>query len=441
MQPSSDVNYRQLLIDSYLAAVAAADPLKIVAGFLPSHDHIKLFKKTTVIGAGKAAASMAMAVENYWPRDQSLDGLVITRYGHSLPCQRVQVIQAGHPVPDEAGAEAAQTIYDLASKAGEDELLLVLISGGGSSLLSLPSGDVPMADLKALTSQLLACGAPIQDMNVVRKHLSRIQGGRLAQVCKATIMTLIISDVVGDDLSAIASGPTVPDPSTFADAIAILKKFQIIAPAAIQTRLQRGVEGRIAETPKVGDACFSRCSSYLIATAKASLAAAGNVFEAAGVQILNMGDDVEGEAREVGQSFAHRLPDYAKLRAHFGKPLAIISGGECTVTLLAQPAGHDKPRGGRCSEFLLGFTAAVDQVFYERIYGLAADTDGIDGSETNAGALMTPRTFSKAAEKGVLAAAFLARNDAYGYFEAMDDLVTVGPTLTNVNDYRVILLL
>jgi glycerate 2-kinase len=443
MQPSTEANYRQLLIDSYLAAVAAADPLKIVAGFLPSYDRIKKFKKTTVIGAGKASASMAMAVENYWPSDCKLDGLVVTRYGHSLPCQRIQVIEAGHPVPDDAGAVAAQTIYDLAANASEDELLLVLISGGGSSLLSLPADDVPMADLKALTSQLLACGAPIQDMNVVRKHLSRIQGGRLAQVCKATVIALVISDVVGDDLSAIASGPTVPDPSTFADAQGILKKFNVNPPQTIQSRLQRGADGQIPETPKAGDACFARCENHLIATAKASLAAAGKVFETAGVSTLVLGDDIEGEAREVGRGFALQVPKYIVQQAQTGKPLAIISGGECTVTLLPQLAGSAKPRGGRCSEFLLGFVNAVDELhglMRDRIYGLAADTDGVDGSETNAGALMTPQTFSKAKELGLPSADYLARNDAYGYFAATNDLVTVGPTLTNVNDYRVILL-
>jgi glycerate 2-kinase len=439
MQPSKEVNYRQLLIDSYLAAVAAADPLKIVAGFLPRHDRIKQFKKTTVVGAGKAAASMAMAVENYWPSDYALDGLVITRYGHSLPCQRIQVIEAGHPVPDEAGALAAQTIYDLAANAGHDELLLVLISGGGSSLLSLPADDVPMADLKALTSQLLACGAPIQDMNVVRKHLSRIQGGRLAQVCKATMITLVISDVVGDDLSAIASGPTVPDPSTFADAQAILERFSIAAPLTITTRLQRGADGQIPETPKAGDACFARCENHLIATAKASLAAGAKILETAQVSTVVLGDDFEGEAREVGQRFAARLPEYVAMQAKTGRPLAIVSGGECTVTLLPQPAGSPKPRGGRCSEFLLGFVNAVDEPLQHCVYGLAADTDGIDGSEANAGALMTPRTFQNAKDEGLHSEAYLARNDAYGYFAAINDLVTVGPTLTNVNDYRVIL--
>jgi glycerate 2-kinase len=444
MQPKTEQDFRQLLIDSYLAAVAAADPLKIVARFLPSHDEILKFRKTTVVGAGKAAASMAMAVENYWPSASPLHGLVITRYGHSLPCKQIRVVQAGHPVPDEAGELAAQEIFDAVANAGSDELVIVLISGGGSSLLSLPAGDIPMSDLKALTQMLLASGAPIQDMNVVRKHLSRIQGGRLAQASRAKIITLVISDVVGDDLSAIASGPTVPDPSTYSDAWAILQKYKVQPPESIRNRLERGMQGLEAETPKPGDTCFAKCESHLIATAMASLASAAQVFKSAGIDTLVLGDDIEGEASEVGQEFAQRLPTYQGQRVG-GKPLAVISGGECTVTLKPPTIGAAKARGGRCSEFLLGFVHALHDsnlnAFAGSVCGLAADTDGIDGSESNAGALMTSTTLMRAAEFAVDSGDHLAANDAYGYFAALDDLVTIGPTLTNVNDYRVILLL
>jgi glycerate 2-kinase len=443
MQPKTEQDFRQLLIDSYLAAVAAADPLKIVARFLPSHDDLKKYSKTTVVGAGKAAASMAMAVENYWPQGSSLDGVVITRYGHALPCKHIRVVQAGHPVPDEAGELAAQEIFDVVANAASDELVIVLISGGGSSLLSLPSADIPMSDLKALTQMLLASGAPIQDMNVVRKHLSRIQGGRLAQASRAKIITLVISDVVGDDLSAIASGPTVPDPSTYADAWAILKKYKVQPPESIRHRLERGMQGLETETPKPGDACFAKCESHLIATAMASLGNAAQVFKSAGIDTLVLGDDIEGEASAVGKEFARDLPKYQKQRVG-GKPLAVISGGECTVTLKPRPVGAPKARGGRCSEFLLGFVQALHDPtlnsFAGNVCGLAADTDGIDGSESNAGALMTATTLTRAAAASVSAGDHLAANDAYGYFAALDDLVTIGPTLTNVNDYRVILL-
>lgn len=443
MQPKTEADFRQLLIDSYLAAVAAADPLKIVASFLPSYEDLTKYSKTTVVGAGKAAASMAMAVENYWPQGNALDGVVITRYGHALPCKNIRVIQAGHPVPDEAGEVAAQEIFDRVANADQDELVIVLISGGGSSLLSLPADDIPMSDLKALTQMLLASGAPIQDMNVVRKHLSRIQGGRLAQASRAKIITLVISDVVGDDLSAIASGPTVADPSTYADAWAILQKYKVQPPESIRLRLERGVQGLESETPKPGDACFSKCESYLIATAMASLGSAAQVFKNAEFDTLVLGDDIEGEASEVGQEFAKRLPIYQAQRVT-GKPLAVISGGECTVTLKPRAFGTAKARGGRCSEFLLGFVQALQDAtlnaFTGTVFGLAADTDGIDGSESNAGALMTSTTMTRAAAAALSAADHLAANDAYGYFAALDDLVTIGPTLTNVNDYRVILL-
>jgi glycerate 2-kinase len=440
MQPSSEAEFRQLIVDSYLAAVAAADPLKIVAGFLPAHNALQDFKKTIVVGAGKAAASMAMAVENYWPKDAPLSGLVVTRYGHGLPCTKIDVIQAGHPVPDEAGEKAAQTIFDLVADASPDDLVIVLVSGGGSSLLSLPVPEVPMSDLKRLTQNLLASGAPIQDMNVVRKHLSRIQGGRLAQICKAKMLTLVISDVVGDDLSAIASGPTVPDPSTYADAIAVLAKYKVEPPNSIRARLDRGQNGLETETPKPGDACFAKGETHLIATAIASLNAGAQVFERAGVKAISLGDNIEGEASLVGQQFVQRLTEFASSKSA-GKALAIISGGECTVTLKPRTSDAAKARGGRCSEFLLGCLVGLEASdFKGQVYGLAADTDGIDGSQDNAGALFTTSSQGRAAALNLPAKEFLDRNDAYGFFHALGDLVSTGPTLTNVNDYRVILL-
>jgi len=425
------MNPRALLVDSFNAAVAAADPLRIVAAHLPGPPA----GKTRVVGAGKAAAAMARAVELAWPEQAPLSGEVITRYGHGLATQRVAVIEAGHPVPDEAGEQAAARILEQAAGLGPDDLLLALISGGGSSLLSLPVESVPMADLKAVTRQLLASGAPIQEMNIVRKHLSRIQGGRLAQATRARVCALVISDVAGDEVSAIGSGPCAPDPSTYADAIDVLSRWRVEAPERVAAHLARGARGEVEETPKPGNPMFSRIENRLIASAHRSLEAAAATFEAAGVRAVILGDTVTGEARDVAQVMAALVREIRLHDAPFKAPVALISGGECTVTL---PAGAVNPgRGGRCSEFLLALHDALGGL--PGIHAIAADTDGIDGVEDNAGALIDPTTAARAAASGLDARRVLDRHDAWSFFSTLGDLVVTGPTRTNVNDYRAIL--
>jgi glycerate 2-kinase len=424
---------RALLLRSFNAAVAAADPLQMLSAFLPPAHEIAAIGRTVVVGAGKAAASMALAVERHWPAQAPLDGLVVTRYAHGAPCQRVRVVEAGHPVPDEAGERAAAEILALASSLRGEDLLLVLVSGGGSSLLSLPVDAVPIADLKAVTRAMLASGAPIQDMNVVRKHLSRIQGGRLAQATRARVLALVVSDVAGDDLSAIASGPCAPDPSTYRDAIDVLARWRVDVPASVAAHLAAGTRGEVPETPKPGDALFARVEHRMTATAHRSLEAAAAVFEQAGVRAAVLGDTITGEARDVAQVMAAIAREICAHDQPFARPVALVSGGECTVTV------RGKGRGGRCAEFLLALARELAQV--EGVFAIAADTDGIDGSEDNAGAVVLPDTLARAAELGLDARALLDDNDAYGFFAALGDLVITGPTRTNVNDYRAILLL
>jgi len=418
---------RELLVGSFHAALAAADPSKIVGAHLPPPPR----GRTVVVGAGKAAASMAAAVESHWPADAALQGIVITRYAHGVPTRRIRVVEAGHPVPDEKGQEAAREILETARSLGEDDLLLVLVSGGGSSLLALPAEGVAMEDLKQVTRALLASGAPIQDMNTVRKHLSAIQGGRLAAVTRARVHALVISDVTGDDPTHIASGPCAPDPTTYGDALDILARFGVDPPAAIRRHLERGAAGEIAETPKPGDAAFARAENRVIATAHQSLLAAATFFQGHGVASMVLGDSVTGESREVAKVYG-ALAREVRFHGHPAKPpVALISGGETTVTL------RGNGRGGRCTEFLLSL--AVDLQGLERTWAIACDTDGIDGSEDNAGAVLSPDALSRAATMGVSAKKLLAGNDGYGFFSALGELVVTGPTRTNVNDYRVIL--
>ena len=423
------MNPRTLLIESFHAAVGAADPLKIVPQHLPPAPA----GRTLVVGAGKAAAAMALAVEQNWPPGSPLDGLAITRYRHGLLTNRIKAIEAGHPVPDESGEKATREILRRVKSLGANDLLLVLVSGGGSSLLSLPAEGIGMEELKATTKELLRCGAPIQDMNTVRKHISSIHGGRLAAACKARVLALIISDVTGDDPTHIGSGPSAPDPSTYQDALDIIARYGINAPPPVMAHLRRGAGGDIAETPKPGDKLFARVESRVIATAQGSLAAAAAYFRAQGIAPVVLGDSVTGEASEVAKVYAALA---RQIRAHeepFKPPLALISGGECTVTL------RGKGRGGRCSEFLLSLAIELDGM--REAYALACDTDGIDGSEDNAGALLAPDSLARAAAAGLSAKKLLANNDAYGFFEVLDDLVVTGPTRTNVNDYRAILVL
>jgi glycerate 2-kinase len=401
---------KQLLEASFRAAVTAADPLKMLAPHLPSAPRGRTF----VAAAGKAAASMALAVENGWPAAAALDGIAVTRYQHGLPTRRLRVIEAGHPVPDEAGEQAARAILQAAGNLEPDDLLLALLSGGGSSLLALPAPGVSMAQLKALTAQLLRSGADIQEINTVRKHLSAIQGGRLAAACRARVLALIISDVTGDDPTHIASGPCTPDPTTCADAAAVLAKYRI------------AFSGQFSETPKPGDAVFARVENRVVATAYRSLEAAAEVFRRQGIEPVILGDTITGEAREVAA-------DMARLVRRTARPAALISGGECTVTVRG-----DGGRGGRCAEFLLAL--AVELQGMPDVWAIAADTDGIDGSEDNAGAVMSPDSLKRAQGKGLQARALLDKNDSYGFFSELGDLVVTGPTRTNVNDYRAILI-
>jgi glycerate 2-kinase len=419
---------RRLLGDSYAAALAAADPLRIVPAHLPPPPK----GRTLVVGAGKAAAAMALAVEQNWPAAAPLEGLVITRYRHGLLTNRITVIEAGHPVPDTAGEQAASEILRKVKTLTAQDLLLVLVSGGGSSLLSLPAEGITMADLKQVTQQLLRSGAPIQSMNTVRKHLSAIQGGRLAAACRAPVHALIVSDVTGDDPTHIASGPCAPDPTTYQDAIGILQRYAVKAPAAVAGHLARGARGEIAETPKPGDRLFAKTENRVIATAQQSLEAAAAFFRSHGVQPAILGDSVTGEAREVAKVYAALARQIRQHGTPWQPPVALISGGECTVTV------RGEGRGGRCAEFLLSLALDLDGA--PDIHALACDTDGIDGSEDNAGAILDPMTLQRVRSRQLDGAALLDRNDAYRFFEAAGDLVVTGPTRTNVNDYRVILI-
>jgi glycerate 2-kinase len=418
----------KLLLGSFQAALAAADPVRIVPPHLPQPPK----GRTLVVGAGKAAAAMALAVEQHWKAGAPLDGLVVTRYQHGLLTNRIAVIEAGHPVPDESGEKAAQEIFRRVQTLTRDDLLLVLISGGGSSLLSLPVDGIGMDDLKATTRALLRCGAPIQDMNTVRKHLSAVHGGKLAAACKSPVLALIISDVTGDDPTHIASGPCAPDPTTYQDALEILKRYEVSAPQAVLAHLARGARGEIAETPKPGDRIFKRVENRLIATAQQSLQAAASFFIGHDIHPAILGDSVTGEAREVAKVYGALAREVRQHGLPWEPPVALISGGECTVTV------RGNGRGGRCTEFLLSL--AIDLGGAEGIHALACDTDGIDGSEDNAGAVLTPDALKRAEKKQLRADKLLENNDGYGFFGALGDLVVTGPTRTNVNDYRVILI-
>lgn len=420
---------RALLIESFHAAVGAADANKI----LPPHLPPPPAGKTLAVGAGKAAAAMALAVEQRWPSAAPLTGLVITRYQHGLLTNRIKVVEAGHPVPDESGQKAAQEILRSVKTLGPNDLLLALLSGGASSLLSLPAAGISMDELKATTRELLRCGAPIQDMNTVRKHLSGIQGGRLAAACRAQVLALIISDVTGDDPTHVGSGPCAPDPSTYSDAQDIIARYGVKAPAPVLAHLARGASGAIAETPKPGDKLFGRVENRIIATAQGALQAAAACFRAHGILPVVLGDSVTGEASEVAKVYAALV---RQIRAHgepFKPPVALISGGECTVTV------RGNGRGGRCTEFLLSLALELDAA--ANVHALACDTDGIDGSEDNAGAVLTPDALARAQAAGVTGKKLLANNDGYSFFQALNDLVVTGPTRTNVNDFRAILVL
>ena len=420
----------------YDAAVHRALPRHNTAAHLPAPPK----GRTVVLGAGKAGGAMAQAVEALWPADKPLSGLVVTRYHHTPPRpagvpERIEVVEASHPVPDAAGLAASERILQLTQGLTEDDLVLFLISGGGSALLTLPADGLTLEDKQRINRDLLNSGAGIGEMNCLRKHLSRIKGGRLAAACSpAQVVTLTISDVPGDDPSVIASGPTVPDVTTCADAWAILQRYKIQVPAAIEAALKAGA----LETPKPSPA-WDKQPVRLIATPQQSLEAAAEVARAAGLNAYVLSDELEGESREVGKVHAALARASAHGKGPFQKPCVILSGGETTVTIRPQAAGTPKGRGGRAGEFCLGLAIALQA--QDGVWAIAADTDGIDGIEDNAGAVVTPDTLARAVAQGVKATDCLDRNDAYSFFQTVGNLVVTGPTHTNVNDFRAMLVL
>ncbi|MEE8189115.1 MAG: glycerate kinase [Kiloniellales bacterium] len=414
----------EFLRELFQAALAAADPALAVPDNLPPPPP----GRTIVVGAGKAAAAMARAVEDNW--SGPLTGLVVTRYGHAVPCRHVEVVEAAHPVPDLAGRKAAARILETVQGLSEEDLVLCLISGGGSALLALPAPGLTLEDKQGINRALLASGADIAQMNCVRKHLSAIKGGRLAAAAApARVVTLVISDVPGDDPAIIASGPTVPDPSTLEDARAILARYGIAPARDVLDHLKRAE----AETPKPGDPRLDGAETILIARPRDALEAAAARAEAAGITPAILGDALEGEARDMARDMAGTALHAQRQGEPAAPPCVLLSGGEATVTL------RGKGRGGPNAEFLLALAIALDGA--PGIFGLACDTDGIDGTEDNAGATIGPDTLARAREAGLDPEARLADNDGYGLFAGLGDLVMTGPTLTNVNDFRAILVL
>jgi len=403
------------------AAVAAADPMAMLAGFLPDPPA----GRTVVVGAGKASARMAEALEAAWTGP--LSGLVITRYGHACPCRQIEIVEAAHPVPDEAGAAAAARVMEAVGGLTADDLVIALISGGGSALMTLPAGGITLPEKQAINKALLASGANIGQMNVVRKHLSGVKGGRMAAAAyPARLLGLLISDVPGDDPSTIASGPTVGETSTPADARAILERYRIPVPDSVRAHLARG-EG----CPGPGDPLLARTDNRIIAAPQISLEAAARVARQAGYTPMILGDSLEGEAREVGIVMAGIARQVLTHGQPLPRPCALLSGGETTVTL------KGSGRGGRNVEFLLSLVIALAGA---PVHAIACDTDGVDGAEEVAGAICGPDTLARARAAGLNPLAELANNNGHGFFEALGDQVVTGPTLTNVNDFRALLI-
>ncbi|CAN5330160.1 glycerate kinase [soil metagenome] len=435
--PDARTAPKEFLAHLYRVAVERALPLASMGPYLPAPPK----GRTLVLGAGKAGGSMAQALEALWPADAPLSGLVVTRYDHIPPrpaglAQRIEIVEAAHPVPDAAGLAAAERILALTEGLTADDLVLCLISGGGSALLTLPADGLTLADKQRINRELLESGAHIGEMNCVRKHLSRIKGGRLAAACfPAQVVTLTISDVPGDDPAVIASGPTVPDATTCADALVILDRYGIAVPPEVRAQL---VDGTL-ETPKPGDAVFRGHATHVIAAPRQSLQAAAEAARAAGIEAHVLSDEMEGESREVGKVHGALARAVALRGEPFARPCVILSGGETTVTIRPRQPGQPKGRGGRAGEFCLGLAGAL--AGQPQVWALAADTDGIDGVEDNAGAFVTPDTLARAEARGRKLAAHLERNDAYGYFDAIGDLLVTGPTHTNVNDFRALLIL
>jgi hydroxypyruvate reductase len=439
---TQSLNTEAILKEAFAVAVAVADPQLIVPQYLA-----KIFPpgqeprgRCLVVGAGKASASMASALESYakvhWPK-VVIEGVVLTRYGHNSPTTHIEIVEAGHPVPDQAGMNGAKAVLALAKQLQADDVLIALVSGGGSSLLTLPQEGISIDDMRATTETLLRSGAPIEEMNIVRKHLSAILGGNLARVAMsrgARVEVLLISDVTGDQPADIASGPCAADYSTYQDALNIFAKYHLgndVIPASVMNHLLQGADGKKPETLKEHDLKNAQVANHVIATAYKSLEAAAEYVRSQGYEPVVLGDTITGEAQEVGLAQANLVREHL---TKGGKPLALISGGECTVTI---PLGI-KGRGGRCSEYLLSLLAASSDL--PKIAALAADTDGIDGSEKNAGAWFDGDIRKAAQSQGLKPEIFLSAHDCYGFFAELGALVETGPTLTNVNDFRIILL-
>ena len=414
----------RLLKDIFDVAIAVAQPTSRVPQFLPAPPRGRLI----VIGAGKASAAMAKAVEDNW--GGALEGIVVTRYGYAVPCQRIEILEASHPVPDANGLKAAEKILKRVSGLSADDMVLCLISGGGSALLPLPAEGLTLADKQEISQALLASGASISEMNCVRRHLSAIKGGRLAAACHpARVVNLIISDVPADGLHDIASGPTVADATTCADALAVLQRYAIKVPPAVSAMLESGR----SESLKPNDPRLPHIETHLIATPQLALEAAARLAKEAGINAYILSDAIEGEAREVGKvmaAIARQVKRCAQPAQPFKPPCVLLSGGETTVTI------RGKGRGGRNVEFLLALGVALNGE--DGIFAIAGDTDGVDGQEEIAGALLRPDTLARARKHGIHPLASLANNDAHGFFQALGDSVVTGPTLTNVNDFRAI---
>ena len=418
--PEKDADAPEFLRALFDQAVASANPENCIPQHLPEPPK----GRTLLVAAGKAAASMARAVEKNWPADKPLSGTALTRYGHSIACNRIEVIEAAHPVPDNRGHEAASKLLVKVEQLGSDDLLLFLVSGGGSALLALPAPGISLEEKKSINKSLLMSGAPIGEMNTVRKHLSAIKGGRLAAAtAPARIVTLAISDVPHDDPSTIASGPSVPDTTTSADAIELLERYNIALPASIRSHL----ESPASATPKPGNPVFQNTKFVMVATPSMMLESVVQDCRESDINVTTLGADIEGESRNVAEEHA----ELAINQAQGGKRGLILSGGETTVTVDG-PAG----RGGRNCEYLLALAIALNEA--QGIHAIAADTDGIDGSEDNAGAIIRPDTLSRARDLGLDANAYLEAHDSYSFFERLDDLIMTGPTRTNVNDFRAI---
>jgi glycerate 2-kinase len=405
------------------AAIASAQPALCIPAHLPEPPRGRLI----VVGAGKASAAMARAVEDNWAGP--LSGLVVTRYGYAVPCERIEIAESAHPVPDAAGLHAAQRMLELVGGLNEDDLVLCLISGGGSALLPLPAPGLTLDLKQAVSRALLASGATISEMNCVRRHMSAIKGGRLAAACHpAQVLTLLISDVPGDRPIDIASGPTVADPTTCDDALAIVRRYGIELPGPVRQSLESGR----GESVKPGDPRLARSSVRMIATPQMALEAAARVARAAGIEPYILGDAIEGEARDVGKVLAGMALQVADRDQPFRAPCVLLSGGETTVTV------RGNGRGGRNVEFLLSLAIALDG--HPRIHALAGDTDGVDGQEEIAGACLGPDSLARAWLRGLRPKDMLANNDGHGFFSALGDSVITGPTLTNVNDFRALLI-